>query len=256
MNESAATWEGVETLVPWKDNPRHNGAAIAKIADSIQRFGFGSPIVARAEDRMVIAGHTRLEAAKSLGLDRVPVRFLDLDPADAKMLALADNRLGEIADWDDEKLTSILKELSEEEGDLGVLGWEDDDLAAFFGEDDLTPSWVPAELRAPVYEPTGPCPEVSDLFDATKTMTLLQRIEAAEVPEDVRRFLRAAAHRHTVVRYDRVAEFYAHAEADVQELFEESALVIIDLGKAIEHGFARLHGDLTTIFDDEHPNDG
>lgn len=128
--ESAAVWEDIERLVPWDQNPRHNLAAIESVMGSIKRFGFGAPIVARQEDRMVIAGHTRLEAAKRLGLDRVPVRYLDLDPADAKMLALADNKIGEIAEWDDDNLIDLLREMRDNELDVDVLGWQEEELDA------------------------------------------------------------------------------------------------------------------------------
>lgn len=127
MKEQAAIWEDIDALVPWDDNPRHNRAAVQAVAESIKRYGFGAPIIARTQNRMVIAGHTRLEAAKRLGLDKVPVRYLDLDPADAKMLALADNKYGEIADWDEDKLQSILNELKEDGQDIDVLGFEFDD---------------------------------------------------------------------------------------------------------------------------------
>ncbi len=105
-------------LKPWARNPRKNEKAIAKVAESIKRFGFGNPILARRADGEIIAGHTRLQAAQKLGLDRVPVRYLDLDPADAHLLALADNKLGEIAEWDEAELASLLSELSAEDADL------------------------------------------------------------------------------------------------------------------------------------------
>lgn len=134
MSEKAAVWEDINVLVPWSDNPRHNQSAIQSVADSIKRFGFASPIIAREADKMIIAGHTRLEAAKSLGLDRVPVRYLDLDPADAKMLALADNKVGEIADWDDTKLKSVLAELREQEYDISGLGWNGDEIESILDD--------------------------------------------------------------------------------------------------------------------------
>lgn len=130
--ESAAVWEDIERLVPWDQNPRHNLAAIESVMGSIKRFGFGAPIVARQEDRMVIAGHTRLEAAKRLGLDRVPVRYLDLDPADAKMLALADNKIGEIAEWDEAALERIIDDLALSVEDMDDLGWSASDLEGIF----------------------------------------------------------------------------------------------------------------------------
>ena len=110
--EPAAVWADADSLVPWDKNPRKNAAAIAEVAESIKRFGFASPIIARTADRMVIAGHTRLAAAKSLGIEKVPVRFVDLDPADARLLALVDNKLGELAKWDDEKLAVLLEDLN------------------------------------------------------------------------------------------------------------------------------------------------
>ena len=95
--EAAAVWVPIAELHPWGQNPRLNEPAVAKVADSIKRFGFGAPLLARPNGEL-IAGHTRLKAAISLGLDRVPVRFLDLDPADARLMALADNKLAEIAE--------------------------------------------------------------------------------------------------------------------------------------------------------------
>jgi hypothetical protein len=78
------------------------------------------------QDGEVIAGHTRLLAAEALGLDRVPVRYVDLDPSEARLLAIADNRLGEIATWDDGLLASILAEYSAE--DAALAGWDAADL--------------------------------------------------------------------------------------------------------------------------------
>lgn len=118
----------IGALTPWRDNPRQNDQAVNAVADSIKRFGFASPIIARM-DGEVIAGHTRLKAAQALGLDRVPVRYMDLDPADAKLLALADNRVGEIADWDDDRLSDILNELHAEGVDIDGIGWSAEELA-------------------------------------------------------------------------------------------------------------------------------
>ena len=132
--EVAAVWADVATLHPDPRNPRDNAAAIEKVAASIKRFGFAAPIVARLADGTVIAGHTRLAAAKTLGLDRVPVRFVDLDPADARLLNLADNRLGEIATWRTDDLGALLQELHDEGLDLGVAGFDDDELADLLGE--------------------------------------------------------------------------------------------------------------------------
>jgi ParB family transcriptional regulator, chromosome partitioning protein len=117
-NEVAAEWVSVDVIHPWANNPRDNEKTVAKIAKSIKRFGFSSPIIARKADGEIIAGHTRYKAAIKLGLKRVPVRFLDLDPAEAHVLALADNKLGEDASWDKDLLQAVTFELKTQDADL------------------------------------------------------------------------------------------------------------------------------------------
>jgi len=123
--EAAAVWVSTSELHPWDKNPRDNKKAIKKVADSIKRFGFGAPILARTNGE-IIAGHTRWAAAQTLKLDRVPVRYLDLDPAEAHLLALVDNKLGEIAEWDDALVTSILSEYGLE--DAALAGFDQKEL--------------------------------------------------------------------------------------------------------------------------------
>ena len=124
----AAVYMDIDSLVPWGDNPRDNDQAVDAVADSIKRFGFGAPIVARKDDLMIIKGHTRRKAAIKLGLSKVPVRLLDIDLVDAQLLALADNRIGEIADWNDDKLSEIIHNLKEEEVDISGLGFTDEEI--------------------------------------------------------------------------------------------------------------------------------
>lgn len=114
--EPAAEWVPITALAPWAKNPRKNdGEPVKAVMKSIKRFGFGSPILARRADGEVIAGHTRLKAAIALGLDKVPVRYLDLDPAEAHLLALADNKVAEKSRWDDALVTQILSDYTTED---------------------------------------------------------------------------------------------------------------------------------------------
>jgi ParB/RepB/Spo0J family partition protein len=139
-NESAAEWVAIESLKPWENNPRKNdGKPVAKVAESIKRFGFASPIIARKANGEIIAGHTRWKAAKSLGLDRVPVRYLDLDPTQSHLLALADNRAAQNATWDDEVLSAVLAELSRENVPLDATGFDESELTRLLASmnDDL-----------------------------------------------------------------------------------------------------------------------
>jgi len=123
---AAALWVDPRKLKPWADNPRINdGEPVAAIAQSIKRFGFGAPIVARAANMEIIAGHTRWKAALKLELEQVPVRLLDITEREAHLLALADNRLGELAEWSD-TLASVLSQYDLQEAELA--GWSSEDL--------------------------------------------------------------------------------------------------------------------------------
>ena len=129
ITESAAEWVAVGDLVPWDQNPRVNDAAVGKVAASIKRFGFGAPIVARRADGMVIAGHTRLKAALKLGMAEVPCMLLDVDDRQADAIAIADNRLGELAEWDGDELGALLRELEADGADMAAIGYDDSELA-------------------------------------------------------------------------------------------------------------------------------
>ena len=132
VDEPAAVWVARSSLHAWADNPRKNdGEPVAKVAASIKRFGFASPIIARSNGE-VIAGHTRLKAAEVLGLERVPVRYLDLDPAEAHLLALADNKLNEEAEWHSAAVASLLSDYSLD--DAALAGWDSDDLEKLANE--------------------------------------------------------------------------------------------------------------------------
>ena len=153
--EVAAEWIPTKDLVPWQDNPRENDHAVPEVARSIDRFGFAAPIVARrtAEGLEIIAGHTRHKAAVSLGLDRVPVRVMDLDPDDARLLSLADNRIGEIAEWSDD-LSDLLIQMDSDHLDLDGLGWNTDELSAL-----LNPDYESGDIPEPEPEPPPENPD-------------------------------------------------------------------------------------------------
>lgn len=106
------------------------------------------------------------------------------------------------------------------------------------------------KTQAPIYEPKGEKPPITKLFDRSKSDLLLKEIEKSKLPEEVKDFLRHAAGRHTVFDYGQIAEYYAHATKELQALMEKSALVIIDLDKAIENGFVVLCAELAQGYKD------
>jgi len=107
-------------------NPRHNDDAVPKVAASIHRFGWQQPIVAK-RDGEVIAGNTRLKAAQSLGMTEVPVWWFDGTDLDATAFSIADNRTGELAEWDDAALSKLLEQLREEDA-LDGIGFDTCDI--------------------------------------------------------------------------------------------------------------------------------
>lgn len=112
----------INDLIPYENNPRANDGAVEAVANSIREFGFRVPIILDREG-IIITGHTRLKAAKRLGLETVPViRAEDLTPEQVKAFRLADNKVGEIAGWLPELLDAELAEL--ENIDMSQFGFD------------------------------------------------------------------------------------------------------------------------------------
>ena len=127
----------VESLVPYARNPRNNTAAIDAVKASIAEFGFRQPIVVD-EKLVVIVGHTRLEAAKQLGLKTVPVHVAEgLTPAQARAYRIMDNRSHENAAWDDELLRLEFGDLKLDGFDLELTGFDDEQLNKLLGSEQI-----------------------------------------------------------------------------------------------------------------------
>lgn len=123
-------YKDVDELIPYVNNPRNNDGAVDAVASSIKNFGFKVPIVID-KNKEIINGHTRLKAAKKLGLKEVPVIVADdLTEAEVKAFRLADNKVAEIAEWDQGLLGLELAELGDLDLDfeMGDFGFELEDL--------------------------------------------------------------------------------------------------------------------------------
>jgi DNA modification methylase len=125
----------IERLIPFARNPRtHSDEQVAQIAASIVEFGWTNPVLVGA-DGVIIAGHARLAAARKLGLTEVPVIVLDhLSEAQRRALIIADNKLALNAGWDEELLRGLLSELREDDFNLDLLGFSDEELNALFAQ--------------------------------------------------------------------------------------------------------------------------
>lgn len=117
--------KNVTDLIPYVNNPRNNAAAVDAVASSIAEFGFNVPIVLD-KNNIIVTGHTRLLAAKKLGLESVPCIIADhLTDAQIKAFRLADNRVAELATWDTELLDQELAELAEIDFNMSAFGFEE-----------------------------------------------------------------------------------------------------------------------------------
>lgn len=103
-------YKKVDELIEYKENPRNNEAAVPKVVESIENFEFINPIAITA-DNIIISGHTRLKAAKTLGIVEVPCIILDLNEEDARLARIIDNKSNEYSTWDVTKLQSELDNL-------------------------------------------------------------------------------------------------------------------------------------------------
>jgi len=112
-----------------------------------------------------------------------------------------------------------------------------------------------SKIKAPVYVPKDRQPFPQELVDVNKYQQLLRNIEASNVSELEKIFLQHAATRHIVFIFEKIADYYAHASVEMQELMEESALVIIDFDKAIEHGYIKLSEEIADQFMEDTNND-
>jgi DNA modification methylase len=127
----------VDRLIPFARNPRtHSDAQVAQIAASIAEFGFNNPILVDTKAG-IIAGHGRLRAARKLGMKEVPVIVLDhLSDAQKRAYIITDNQLALNAGWDEEMLGVELAALQAEDFNIGLIGFEDVDLARLLAAND------------------------------------------------------------------------------------------------------------------------
>ena len=239
---------------------KHNDRNIDAIIASLRRFGQQKPIVID-KTNIVRAGNGTLEAARRLGWESIDCVTTSLEGSDAIAYAIADNRTAELAEWDEDTLAAQLNGLLTESEEIALsAGFTPEEIEAMLAlaEDDqgaATDETYTAKIVAPIYEPKGECPKVSELFDHSKTAALIEGIKAAKLPIDTEAFLLLAAERHTSFHFRNIAEFYCHATPEVQDLMERSGLIIIDFDKAIEYGFVHMTERLGQLADIEEASD-
>lgn len=146
----------LKSIRPYDQNPRINDDAVEAVMASLREFGFRQPIVVDS-DGVIICGHTRFKAAQRLGLEQVPVHVAtDLTPAQIKAYRIADNQTATLAEWNMDLLPLELTELQGMDFDLGLLGFNVDELAKIFHpvtDGECDPDEIPAPPDAAITQP-------------------------------------------------------------------------------------------------------
>ena len=110
-------------------------------------------------------------------------------------------------------------------------------------------------IRVPQYEPSDTKPLLQELYNLEKYSKLVAKINKSGVSDDEKKFLKHAASRHIVFTYSKIADYYAHASKEMQELMEESALVILDMDDAIANGYVQLSEKMRQLIEEEKERD-
>jgi ParB-like chromosome segregation protein Spo0J len=238
----------ISNLVFDPNNARkHSSKNLKAIANSLEKFGQRKPVV--VHNGVIIAGNGTVEAARMLDwteitITEVPANW-DIDTA--KAFAIADNRTAELAEWDTPVLVEQLLEMENDGWDLKDFGFDDGIMESLQKDIDDAAGLQQTysnKMNIPQYEVVGEEPPLTELFNSSKSDNLKQQVLDAKLPNDLKEFLLMAANRHVVFDYQKIAEFYPHQPAEIQQLMEESALVLIDAEDAIRNGYANF---LTTI---------
>ena len=232
----------VDEIIPYADNAKlHPERQIEQIRSSILEFGFNDPI-AIDENNVVIEGNGRLMAIKDLGFKEVDcIRIEGLTEDQKRAYILVHNQLTMNTGFD---IDILNKELERIKGiDMTQFDFElnidfDNDIDTGDGNKKKK------KVDVPQYEPTGERPDIWELVDTAKADSFLEEIREANITDDEKDFLIKATRRLYEFNYKKIAEYYAQATPEMQELMEHLALVIIDFDNAIAYGYAQLSAAL------------
>lgn len=149
------------------------------------------------------------------------------------------------------------------EGELELLQIQDkagcagaEKQTTFLMEVETDDSKYTHRIESPIYRPRTTKPHILLLCDKSKTKSLIAEIDASPLDDDEKDFLRAAAWRHAVFHYERIADYYANATDEMKRLMEQSALVIIDFNSAIEKGFIKVCEEIRSQYFQEYTSVG
>lgn len=241
-------------IFPNPNNPRTiSDQQLSDLADSIDKFRKMlkyRPLIVDSNN-VIIGGNQRYLALLSLGEDEIPAEWVakadDFTEEEIRRFIIVDNV--PFGEWDFEKLE--IEYTIEELNDFGLNlpdDWLDPD------PEEENNNIYSTKIEAPTYEPSEVKPDISEIYNTDKSDSLISEIKKLKIGKELKSFLIDAAKRHTVFNYQKIADYYANSDPDVQDIFEKLALVVIDFDKAIENGYVQLTkeiAELSPIDEDE-----
>jgi len=263
-------------LTPNPANPRTiSDEQLERLRLSMKEFGDLSGVVRNQSTGNLVGGHQRVKILADAEItverkfkkptkqgtvaegfiehegERYVYREVKWNKEKETAAMIAANKQG--GEWELPMLKEILSELDTGNFDMGLTGFSADELEELMtaappeGENPNTTTTPTVIYRKTRDEK----PEIAECIDDEKTTALIGLIKAQNLPKAEAAFLIAAARRHTKFHFENIAEYYAHSSKEVQRLMEESALVIVDFNKAIEHGFATMTDSIKALIGEE-----
>lgn len=249
----------VNELIPYAKNPRKNDAVVDRMVASITEFGFKIPILAKKNGE-VIDGHLRLKAGLKMGIKEVPVVYCDdLSETQIKTFRLLVNQSANWADWDNKLLNDELKCITQEGGDIKIIGFGGKILTEIdFGNDDGIISEdkiIQNKVNKLFYTPKNEMPSIEDLLNTDAADKIIDDIDKMSLSQEFKDFCKKASSRFYDFEYDRIADYYSTTNnPEEKKAIELLCLVIVDYKKTIEKGLIKFSKRLQAFQNENYYN--
>ena len=231
----------ISSIHPNPKNPRIiKDDRFKKLVKSIQEFPKMMelrPIIVD-NDGMILGGNMRFKALQELKYKDIPDEWVKraetLTEEEKQRFIIEDNV--PFGEWD---------------WDMLANEWDQDKLVEWgielpvFETNNTIDNTYTDKVKSPIYEAKNEKPKVTDLCNEQRTDELIKKIMSSGISNEDKRFLTLAAKRHLIFNYELIADYYANSDNEVQELMEDSALIIIDFNKALQLGYVKFSEEIS-----------
>lgn len=228
----------------WRKHPEIQKKAMEEVLNNV---GWVQDVIINRTTGRLVDGHLRVEMAIQNNETEIPVKYVELTEEEEKSVLATFDPISAMATADKEALEKLVDSL---DTDMDMSKFEIDGKS--FDELGVVKENPYSEnLNIPQYEITGELPSFDKMVNTDKSDAFIEEIKKSNVSMEEKDFLIKAAYRHNVFNYKNIAEYYAHASAEMQRLMEKSALVIIDIDNAIANGYVKLSESIADLIEEE-----